>query len=158
MSSSEVHAAVGRAVAAGLLHGAEVGNRPRLAAVEEFILHGVRYAFPAERGGPTRGVPTSYAAEPLRRLTAYGDEPALVWPYAAGPSRGNAFGPLYRAAPRAALRDPVLYEYLALIDALRDGRARERKLAEEMIVPRLRAPLAARSEPLSGLARTPQLR
>lgn len=146
MSSSEVHAAVGRAVASGLVHGAELGNRPRLAAVEEFVLHGLRYAFPAERGGPTRGVPTSYAAEPLRKLVLCGDEPALVWPYSAGPSRGNAFGPLYRAAPRAALQDSVLYEYLALVDALRDGRARERKLAEEMIVSRLRTRVATRSE------------
>ena len=143
MSPSEVHAAVGRAVASGLLHGTEFGNRPRLAAVEEFVLHGVKYAFPAERGGPTRGVPTSYAAEPLRKLIPYGDEPALVWPYSAGPSRGNAFNPLYKAAPKAALQDAVLYEYLALLDALRDGRARERKLAEEMIVSRLRAPAGA---------------
>jgi hypothetical protein len=46
---------------------------------------------------------------------------------------------LYKLAPAAALRDSVLYEYLALVDALRDGRARERKLAEEMIVERLRS-------------------
>jgi hypothetical protein len=45
---------------------------------------------------------------------------------------------LYKLAPAAALRDPVFYEYLALVDALRDGRARDRKLAEEMIVKRLR--------------------
>jgi hypothetical protein len=45
---------------------------------------------------------------------------------------------LYKQAPKAALRDPVLYELLALADALRDGRARERKLAEKLIVGRLR--------------------
>ena len=33
--------------------------------------------------------------------------------------------------PVAALRDPMLYKYLALVDAIRDGRARERKLAEQ---------------------------
>jgi len=65
MSPSEVHAAVRRAVASGLLHGPELGNRPNLTAVEEFLLHGVKYAFPAERGELTRGVPTSYAAEPF---------------------------------------------------------------------------------------------
>jgi hypothetical protein len=32
------------------------------------------------------------------------------------------------------------------LDALRDGRARERKLAEEMIVSRLRAPVGARAQ------------
>jgi hypothetical protein len=138
MSPSEVHAAVARAVAAGLLQGTELHNRPNLSAVEEFLLHGVKYAFPAERGAPARGVPTSYAAEPLRKLISQGSEPALVWPYPDGLVRGTAFEPLYRSAPKAALQDPELYEYLALVDALRDGRARERKLAEEMIVARLR--------------------
>jgi len=33
--------------------------------------------------------------------------------------------------PDAALRDSALYEKLALVDALRDGRVRERKLAEQ---------------------------
>jgi hypothetical protein len=138
MSPSEVHAAVVRAVASGLLHGPELGNRPNLSALEEFLVHGLRYAFPAERGEPTRGVPTSYAAAPIRALISPGADPPPVWPYPAGKVRGIAFRPLYRNAPKAALRDPVLYEYLVLVDALRDGRARERKLAEELIVSRLR--------------------
>jgi hypothetical protein len=143
MSSSEVHAAVKRAQASRLLHGPELGERPNLGSIEEFLSHGLKYAFPGEKGGLTRGVPTSYAAEPLCRAIASSDEPAPVWPYAAGPQRGIAFEPLYKQAPKAALRDPVLYELLALVDALRDGRARERKLAEEMLFARLRAPVHA---------------
>ena len=139
MSSSEVHSAVNRAVASGLLHGAEMENRPNLGAVEEFVLHGVRYAFPAERGEPSRGVATSYGAEPLRSLIGGVDEFGPVWPFPAGPSRGVALEPLYTGAPRAALQDPVLYEYLALVDALRAGRARDRSLAEDLMVARLRA-------------------
>ena len=38
---------------------------------------------------------------------------------------------LTRTVPLAAMRDPLLYEKLALVDALRDGRSRERKLAEQ---------------------------
>jgi hypothetical protein len=38
----------------------------------------------------------------------------------------------------AALRDPSFYEYLALADAIRDGRVRERKYAEEELHRRLR--------------------
>lgn len=139
MSPSEAHAAVARAVRAGLLHGAELGNRPNVSALEEFLLHGVKYAFPVERGEPTRGVPTSYAAAPLCGLISIGNDPLPVWPYPSGKVRGTAFQPLYRNAPKAALLDPVLYEYLALVDALRDGRARERKLAEELIISRLRS-------------------
>jgi hypothetical protein len=139
MSPSEVHAAFKRAQASRLIHGAELGGRPNLSAFEEFLTHGLKYAFPAHRGALTRGVPTSYAAEPLRRLIVLGDEPPPVWPYPTGRRRGIAFDPLYKQAPKAALRDPGLYELLALADALRDGRARERKLAEEMIVSRLRS-------------------
>lgn len=143
MSPSEAHAAVKRAQASRLLHGSELGERPNYGAIEEFLIHGLKYAFPVERGELTRGVPTSYAAEPLRQLIALGDEPLPVWPYPAGSQRGIAFEPLYKQAPKAALRDPVLYELLALADALRDGRARERKLAEKMIVGRLRSAVHA---------------
>jgi hypothetical protein len=131
MSPSEVHASVKRAQLARLLHGPELDNRPNLTALEEFLVHGLKYVFPAERGEFTRGIPTSYAAEPLRSIIAPGNEPIPVWPYPEGKERGTAFEPLYRTAASAALRDPVFYEYLALADALRDGRTRERKYAEE---------------------------
>jgi hypothetical protein len=40
-------------------------DRPNISALEEFLVHGLKYAFPAEHGEVTRGIPTSYAAEPL---------------------------------------------------------------------------------------------
>lgn len=138
MSSSEVHAAMKRARASGLLHGNEMQDRPNASSLEEFLVHGLKYAFPAERGGMTRGVPTSYAAEPLSHLISPGSEPIPVWPCAEGKSRGIALTPLYKSVPAAALRDPKLYEQLALVDALRDGRARERKLAQMELAKRLR--------------------
>lgn len=139
MSPSEVHAAVQRAQISHLLHGPELGERPNLTAIEEFLVHGLKYVFPAERGELTRGIPTSYAAEPLRRLIVQGNEPPPVWPCVHGKLRGILFEPLYKNAPEAALRDPGLYELLALVDALREGRARERKLAEEILIKRLRS-------------------
>src|SRR5262249_41582965 len=124
MSPSEVHGAVKRAEAAHLLHGPELFNRPNLSAIQEFLIHGLKYAFPALRGGLTRGLPTSYAAEPLCRLIAHSDEPIPVWPYPEGKKRGIALAPLYKTVPIAAMRDPLLYQELALADAIRDGRAR----------------------------------
>jgi hypothetical protein len=112
-------------------------HRPNLAALEEFLVHGLRYAFPAEHGEFTRGMATSYAAEPLRTLIPPGNDPIPVWPSIDGKERGVAFSPLYRTAPLAALRDPAFYEYLVLADALRDGRARERKIAERELHKRL---------------------
>lgn len=138
MSPSEVHASVKRAQASGLLHSTALQDRPNAAALEEFLLHGLKYVFPAERGEMTRGVATSYGAAPLNALIAPMDDPVPVWPYAEGKQRGISFAPLYRSAPEAALRDRPFYELLVLVDALRDGRARERKIAEKELHRRLR--------------------
>lgn len=130
MSQSEVHASVRRAQAAKLVHGSEMRHRPIFAALEEFLVHGVKYAFPVERGEFTRGVATSYAADPLKTIIGQSSEPIPVWPFPQGKQKGISFEPLYKSAPTAALRDPSFYQYLALVDALREGRARERVYAE----------------------------
>lgn len=144
MSPSEVHASVKRARASGLLHGPELMDRPNLAALEEFLVHGLRYVFPAERGEWTRGMATSYGAQPLRALIASSDEPVPVWPHPEGRQRGVSIRPLYPSAPMAAQHDASFYELLALTDALRDGRVRERKLAIEEFHRRIKEPHAAR--------------
>ncbi len=145
VSPSEVHAALARLQKARLVHGREMQNKPNLSALEEFLLHGLKYAFPAEHGQVKRGVPTSHAAEPLKSEISAGNELPPVWPWSQGKTRGIALEPLYRTVPVAALRDRQLYEYLALIDAIRDGRARERKLAERELVKRLRSANAKHS-------------
>jgi len=138
MSPSEAHASVKRACASGLLHGPELGNRPNLGALEEFLVHGLKFAFPAERGEFTRGIATSYGAAPMRALLTAKDDPIPVWPYAEGDQRGVSLAPLYKTAPVAALRDPGFYELLVLADAMRDGLARERKIAGVELHRRLR--------------------
>jgi DNA-binding Lrp family transcriptional regulator len=139
LSPSEVHGAIKRLQGSRLLHGSKMNDKPNISALEEFLLHGLKYAFPAERGEVTRGVPTSYAAEPLKSEISQPNDLPPVWPWPDGDTRGVGFEPLYKSAPLAALRDPVLYEFLALADALRDGRARERNLAERELVKRLRS-------------------
>jgi hypothetical protein len=138
ISSSEVHAALKRLALSHLVSTDAMGNRPLRKPVLEFLLHGLKYAFPAKRGEVTRGVPTSYAAPPLNKRIQPGSELPPVWPFPEGQQRGVALEPLYRTVPAAALRDQFLYELLALIDALREGRARERKLAENELIRRLR--------------------
>ena len=78
---------------------------------------------------------TSYPS--LQQMFA---EPPLVWPHPEGEVRGESIEPLYRSAVDAARRDSKLYECLALVDALRVGRARERKLAIDLLTKRLRVP------------------
>jgi DNA-binding Lrp family transcriptional regulator len=139
LSPSEVHAGIKRLRQSHLLHGPEMLDKPNVSALEEFLLHGLKYAFPAEHGQVTRGVPTSYAAEPLKNEVLPGGELPPVWPWHDGNTRGIALQPLYKTAPIAALRDPVLYQFLALVDAIREGRARERKIAERELIKRLRS-------------------
>jgi hypothetical protein len=139
MSSSEVHAAVKRAVAARLAipHGEIV--TPVMSALKEFLAHGVQYAFFPERGALTRGMPTAHATLPLRDELAHSSELPPVWPDPEGEVRGLTFSPLYKAAPRAARKDPKLYELLALVDAVRGGGARERAAALRLLEKRLQA-------------------
>ena len=137
ISPSEIHGALKRLALARLVSSDTDGHRPLLDAVLEFLIHGLKYAFPARRGEFTRGVPTSHAAPPLNQHIAQGGD-LLVWAYPLGNQRGVSLEPLYKTVPAAALRDERLYEFLALIDALREGRARERNLAEKELTARLR--------------------
>ena len=137
MSPSEVHSAVKRLAQSRLVETGK--DQPRLlrAPLSEFLCHGLKYVFPAEHGELTRGIPTAWATAPLDKLFVAGAEPPPVWPHPQGSARGMTFQPLYKAAPSAAMRDPALHELLALVDALRDGRVREREAARRLLAERL---------------------
>lgn len=136
MSTSEVHAGIKRAEAARLMDLQR--RKPVKKALEEFLVHGVKYAYPPSRGRIVRGMPTGYAASPLVDLIIQPDELPPVWPYSEGKVRGQEFSPLYKSVPMAAASDNRLYELLALLDAIRDGRAREKNLAARELKARLR--------------------
>ena len=129
MSASEVHAAIKRCLSAHLAIKQEQTITPNHRNLLEFLVHGMRYVFPPERGELTRGIATAYAAEPLKQQFAGSTEPPPIWPDAEGDTKGITLKPLYKSAPFAAKKDNQLYELLALIDAIRIGRARERQLA-----------------------------
>lgn len=134
LSASQIHGSVNRARLARLLVGS--GNEkpiPVKAALQEFILYGAKYAFPAVVGPVTRGMETAHAAMPLNSLIAKSNELPPVWPDSEGTVRGLAFYPLYPKVTFAAKEDSYLYELLALFDAIRGGAARERELASEMM-------------------------
>ena len=108
-------------------------DAPRLQtrAVLEFLLHGLPYVFAVHAGARVRGVLTVASAPPL--AATFGVEPAYVWPSAAGSAWGAAVEPLYSGAHKAAQKDTRLYELLALVDALRLGRPRERSLVAQLL-------------------------
>jgi hypothetical protein len=63
----EIHAAIKLLQQAGLLHDPEMEDKPNLSALEEFLLHGVKYAFPAVPSEVTRGLLTPVPRS-LRRM------------------------------------------------------------------------------------------
>ncbi len=135
MSSSHVHAALGRAGHAHLYS-------PRRRSVNthallEFIEHGIRYAFPAAPGRLTSGVPTAHSAPPLSDMLAGASPHPYVWPAPEGDVVGEEIQPLYPTAPRIASKSPALYALLALVDGVRVGAVRERKLAVNALKQRL---------------------
>lgn len=138
LTASEVHAGLERATVAQLARKDKAG-KPSVVrdALRLFVQHGARYSFPATRGGMTRGMPTSYAAAPLKDKIVQPSEPVPAWPHKNGTVRGAAFYPLYPTVPDAASRNPALYELLVLFDAVRGGSPRERALALEMLDERL---------------------
>jgi hypothetical protein len=134
LSASEAHASVKRAVASGLAVAPARGEwSPVRPSLLEFVLHGARYVWPATPGSVKRGVPTAFGAEPLASHLTVAPGEAPVWAHPTGSAKGPTLSPLYRTAPQAALADPALHRLLALLDALRIGRARERGLAAKLM-------------------------
>ena len=133
ISPSEVSKSLKRSVEAGLLYVSGPEKRVNGTALLEFLMHGLKYVFPPVRGSMVRGVPTASAAEPLKSRLLDDGEPPTVWPYAEGKVRGISIVPLYKTAPKAALLDAKFYCVLALSDAIRSGRTRERNLAIELL-------------------------
>lgn len=131
MSASEVHSALRRSEESGLYNFSS--RKLNGHGLLEFLVHGVQYVFPAKPGAITQGLVTSYAAEPLSQRIRFDEAETPVMPLLHGPARGPEICPLYASAPKAAARDQQLHRLLALVDALRSGRARERKLAGELL-------------------------
>ncbi|HJZ96352.1 MAG TPA: hypothetical protein VKE70_07580, partial [Candidatus Solibacter sp.] len=124
---------------AGLMRLDRGWGTPDAPALEEFLVHGVKYAFAPARRGLVRGMPTSYAAPPLDRLLGPVEGPPPVWPHDAGSVQGREMSPLYRSVPLAAHRDARLYELLALVDAIRCGDTRAGDIAVRELRTRLSA-------------------
>jgi hypothetical protein len=117
MPASSVHRSLGRLQAAGLMQPQRrIVVTTRL---EEFLIYGMRYAFPPVIGRLADGVPTSLRSPMLARAQLPTDE--YVWPVEGESGRGESLRPLYRTAPALARQrgNRRLYETLAVIDAIR---------------------------------------
>ena len=125
MSQSEISKSIARSKYAGLLDSS--GKNVRRLALMEFLTYGITYVYPQQPGPVVRGVPTAHSAAPLSEIIQ-SNEP-FVWPSGKGTLRGQSIIPLYPPVVDAIKIDSKLHELLALVDALRVGKAREKELA-----------------------------
>ncbi|OAF04024.1 hypothetical protein AYJ54_24530 [Bradyrhizobium centrolobii] len=139
ISKTEVNASIKRSVSSGLAIKDRHSGRPRpnRRNLCNFIAHGLKFVFPARPGAMTRGIPTAFAAPSLKNLLISAGEYIYVWPFAKGKAMGQSVEPLFKSVPEAVQKDDRLYEYLALVDAIRIGNQRETGLAVERISERL---------------------
>ncbi|MBZ0202490.1 MAG: hypothetical protein K8I03_05690 [Ignavibacteria bacterium] len=144
ISQSEVSESIRRSQYIGLI---EKGTKCVFyESFVEFLAHGLRFVFPAKPGAISRGVPTAHSAPPLNRIISANND-IYVWPYAFGTVTGQSIEPLYNTVPRVISEvtskdeseDRKFYELLALTDALRVGKARERNIAKQEIEKRILA-------------------
>jgi hypothetical protein len=133
ISQSEVSQSLNRSRYAGLIDDSR--KKVMRAALLEFLQYGIRYVFPQQPGAIVRGVPTAHSAPPLNAIIQSSEN--YVWPSGTGQLRGQAISPLYPSVLAAIKNDKKLYELLALVDAMRVGRAREKELAKKELEKRL---------------------
>jgi hypothetical protein len=96
-------------------------------AFMDFLQYGIRYAFPQQPGAIVRGIPTAHTAKPLSDIINSSEN--FAWPSGKGKLKGQSIIPLYPAVVDAVQNNESLYEMLALVDAIRVGKAREKELA-----------------------------
>lgn len=137
LSPSAVNASLTHLKESGLLLIGINDQRYQLVipACEELLIHALKYFFPTKLGNYTSGIATSYAAPIFKGQIAIGKDSIPVWPSAEGANRGLGLLPLYHCVPASLIRypDQTFYDLLALVDAVRSGRARERSMAIQLL-------------------------
>lgn len=139
ISKTEIAASIKRSLASGMVSKNRETNRPNpnRRNLRDFILHGLKFVFPARPGSMQRGLPTAFAAPVLKDSLLSAGSLIHVWAYARGREMGQSIDPLFKTVPEAAEKDEGLYAYLALVDAIRLGNQREANLASDLLKKRL---------------------
>lgn len=128
ISQSEIAKSLARCRSVGLLMS---DSKVSKGALFELLVHSSQFFFPPEIGASTRGIATAWGVKELFPEIVSSEIP--VWPHPLGNKHGSSLKPIYDTVPEVCLRNPSLYRKLALFDAIRIGRAREKSLAIERL-------------------------
>ena len=85
--------------------------------------------FPQNPGAMSKGMPTAHSHPFMKNY--FHSENNYVWPDARGEIIGQVIEPFYERQAEAAREDSGFYLLLALVDAIRVGRVRESKMAND---------------------------
>lgn len=125
ISLSEISESLNRSRIAGLIdYRKEQINRQNLF---EFLIHGIKYVFPAEPGSLAKGIPTAHSHEYMKQF--FKSEMNYVWREQSGNILGIVVEPFYKKQVEAVKKDDLFYKIMALSDVIRVGRVREQKVA-----------------------------
>jgi len=136
ISIAEISGSLERSRIAGFINQSK--RKINRLALREFLVHGLKYVFPAQVGATVRGIATAHSASPIKEQIVEGKD-IYVWAYSRGTRRGNSIVPLYKTVPKIVGNQPELYEYLVIADTLRVGRVREIDIATKELDERLDA-------------------
>jgi hypothetical protein len=103
---------------------------------KDFLVFGLPFVFPVQTGAIMRGIPAAHSAPPFSSLIA--SEEHLIYPLDSGKHRGVALLPLYEPTIALLKDNQELYEWVSLMDILRMGRNRERKIAINLLKDKLK--------------------
>jgi hypothetical protein len=84
----------------------------------EFLIYGLKYIYPVERGAITKGISTIEPPTGKKNISKDIGK-SFVWACDQGNTQGQSIQPIYPSVAVAALKDSFLYELLVLTDGLR---------------------------------------
>ena len=136
LSKSQIHYSVKRCIQVGLL--GEKTLYPKVEPMKELVEHAIKFIFPPEWKGEGKGMATAHSTEPLSELIR-SNGVSVIWEEQQGDTSGSILKPIHPSVPSSSRKDRQLYECFALIDAVRSGRIREKKLALDELLSRIEA-------------------
>jgi predicted transcriptional regulator len=125
ISQSEISESLNRSSLAGLIDISK--KKVMRLALMEFLEYGIRYVFPQHPGALARGIPTAHSHPFMKKKIISSED--YVWASEDGKSRGQTIEPLLKSVNISITEDEELYELLAMVDVLRVGKTREKKIA-----------------------------
>jgi hypothetical protein len=129
VSPSTVYESLKRLKQARLTSSSEHGPVIAKGRFFEFLVHAVPTLYFPQKTEVVRGIPTAMWAPQFKDKLGANKDIISVWPYTKGKEVGEGLTPIYPTVPLACSQNMELYQFMAAIEVLRIGKARERESA-----------------------------